>query len=503
MGKIAKNTVFLAIRTILVVLVTLFSSRLVLQNLGVEDFGIYNVVGSVIIFWNSVSGLFAQATQRFLSVSKATDTPEEIEKVFSTSLFLHSILSVLFFALVTIIGFIFINFFLVMDPSRKEAANWVFFFSILSSAITIITTPFLSAILANERMDVFALSTILDAIGKLGIAFLIPLSFFDGLIFYGCGVLFITLVIRLSIMFFSLIKFREVTLKWQKDKQRLKELTTFAGWNFLGNTAFHVSNEGLNFLLNIFFGPVVNAARGIATQISSALNNFSGIIIVASNPQICALAAKKDLDNYNKMISFSARSIFFFALIVVLPIWMSLDEILNIWLGKTPMYTKEFAQAMLVYSLINSMHPPLNSTFVAFGKMKGYQIIESTIILSSLLISFLLLTFFKTPPISVFIVMTSTCAAKIIADMFWARRCSLFSFKFFFLNILRPIIYVLLLSIALSIIVHTLSLNWYLRSATGLFIVIFVSFFLGFTSSERKSILMKISSHSGILKKII
>lgn len=488
--RIAKNILFLSIRTIFTMIITLYSSRVILQNLGIEDFGIYNVVGSVIIFWTAIRGVFASSTQRFLNVAMAEDNSNNSKKVFETSLYINIILSVVFLIFIGVIGFFFINNVLELPSTRIVAANWVFVFSLLSAVIGLATIPFDASVIANERMDFSALITIINATAKLIIAILIPYFSIDGLFFYGLGLFILAIVVRIIMLKFTKKHFSETSFRPKANKDILRSLLSFSGWSFLGNISYHTVTEGLNFLLNIFFGPTLNAARGIAYQVRTATSELSNTVLTATQPRICHLTTKGESKKAITLFSLTTRSIYFLCLLISFPILVSTKEILVLWLRIVPNYTVEFVQLMVIYTLIRSLHGSFNTLFFAYGDIKIYQIVEVTILPLTLIISYFLLKQGFAPPI-VFTVMSALEAINLLAIIVLAKIKLKFRIKRYLLNDIAPILIVTTLSAAfvhITINHITTEIHWIWRSLISISIVIIFTPIFGYQAKERRSL---------------
>ncbi len=484
--RIAKNTLFLSIRTIFTMIITLYSSRVILQNLGIEDFGIYNVVGSVIIFWTAIRGVFASSTQRFLNVAMAEDNSNNSKKVFETSLYINIILSVVFLIFIGVIGFFFINNVLELPSTRIVAANWVFVFSLLSAVIGLATIPFDASVIANERMDFSALITIINATAKLIIAILIPYFSIDGLFFYGLGLFILAIVVRIIMLKFTKKHFSETSFRPKANKDILRSLLSFSGWSFLGNISYHTVTEGLNFLLNIFFGPTLNAARGIAYQVRTATSELSNTVLTATQPQTCKLMAKGEDKKVVKLFSLTSRSIYYLCLLMTVPILVSTKEILTIWLGLVPDFSVEFVRVILIYNLIRSLHGPYNALFVASGDIKVYQFIEIIILPLTLVASYIFLKMGSYPPI-VFGIMAIIELLNLIAITIWANIKMGFSIKKYLRRDIAPIVIVTILSSAIVYLIMNSPLanaSWVLRSITSVIPLGIILPLLGFTKEE-------------------
>ena len=293
--RIAKNTLLLYFRMILTMLVTLYTSRVVLNTLGVEDFGIFNVVGGIGVMFSVLNSAMSSATQRFLSFELGQNNKEQFTKVFSMSITIHALIALIIFVLAETIGLWFLNTHLVIPADRLVAANWVYQCSVLSFMVTILSVPYNASIIAYERMGAFAYISILEVSLKLLVVFMLQWIMVDKLKLYAVLLLVVALIIRLVYGFYCKLKLEGCNYIWIKDKQLFKTLASYAGWNLWGNLAAVGMDQGVNVLLNIFFGPIVNAARGIAYQAGSAVRLFVSNFQMAVNPQIVKRFASKEL----------------------------------------------------------------------------------------------------------------------------------------------------------------------------------------------------------------
>ncbi|MBR8784434.1 hypothetical protein IX308_000605 [Porphyromonas levii] len=485
--KIAKNSFFLTIRTFLVALIQVYLSRVLLQSLGAVDYGIYNIVASVIIFWASFRALFSSATQRFLNTAMARESLNELKRIFATSMWLHIALSIFFFTLVSLIGYYAIQNILSIPIERVSIASSIFLFSTISSSFSILTTPYLATVIANERMGIYAFFSIFETSGMLCFAFLMPYAKIDNLLFYGIGASAVTILSNIFLISVAYHYFKETHTKPRFDKNIAKELGIFAGWNFLGNTTFHFVGEGINILLNVFFGPVINTSRGIANQVNSLIQNFATTINSASNPRLCHLIALKKDEEFNRLLSYSARGVFYVALLIISSLYVSLDSVLMLWLGEVPPYTTLFVKIYFLYGIIRSLHAPINSIFIAYGNMKVYQLIEITILTSSLAFSYVALKFLNAPPYSVFLIMTIVDFINLIAIMLWANSSTGFSIRYFFKTALIRIILTFVCVFVSSVLIKTLiDTHFIWKIIISAFFSLSIIYVIGLDSISRK-----------------
>ncbi|WP_018027533.1 lipopolysaccharide biosynthesis protein [Porphyromonas somerae] len=490
--KVSKNAILLGGRTLFTVFLSFYVSRLLLLNLGETNFGIYSIVGSVIVLWGSLRGLFASSTQRFLNVASVNEDKSYSYKIFSNSLFIHIVIALIFLLLVGGIGTYLINNVLTIPNEAITQANVIFLASLLSSVISVLTTPFDAAIIAHERMGFFALTSIIDVVGRLIIALCIPYTSIDKLIFWGCTYAVLVLFIRMAVVLYAKKHCPEVNFNPLRDSFILRELAKFAGWNFLGNTSFYIVSEGLNFILNMFWGVALNAARGIALQVQSGVSTFTGNIMTASDPQICKLYAEGNFKSMMRLFSQSSRSLTYIYIAVALPIIISASPILNLWLKEVPPYTEEMVILMLTYGFLRTFHSPLNSLFFATAKLKKYQITELIIRTSTVILAFFFAKMSALPPHYVYVILCCTELINTFIIIFVARIEFNFDIQAYLNIVLVPIgkVVVVLFIIynCASCVPLVNTMHWIATSSLAFIIICLVSFMIGLTSSERATV---------------
>ena len=385
--RLARNTLFMYGRMIFLMALSFYTSRVVLQQLGVSDYGIYNVVGSVVAMFASLRTIFATSTQRFLNYEMGAGSGK-MNLVFSISTIVNMIIGLVFILLVEAVGLWFLNTNFNADPDRLVAAHWVLHLSVLTSFLSIMTTPYDAVIISHEKMDFFAYMSIAEGVLKLLIVFFLTWSPIDRLIYYAILNLLVAAIVRLANAIYCKKRFEESHFNFIWDKAYFKKMFSFAGWNFFGNTAYSLTQSGLNMILNIFGGPIVNAARGIAYQLLGAVTQISSNINVVISPYCIKSHAEGNDSKLFNMTFFASKIMFIIQAMVVVPFLHLSRWILNMWLVEVPEYTVQFVQLVMVYSLIRSIHGPLDTLFKAFGTLKLYQISEGVILALPLLFSY-------------------------------------------------------------------------------------------------------------------
>ena len=401
--RIAQNTMYLYIRMLLTMLISLYTSRIVLSVLGVSDFGLYNVVGGVISMFSMFSGTLAGGTQRFLTYAIGKNDFQELRNVFSISLGLHFAVSGILLILAETIGIWFLYTQLSVPEGRMIASLWVYQFSIIAFIISLIQIPFMSSLIAHEKMNIYAYMSIYDVVMKLLIVFLIQWLAYDKLILYGFLIMLVNVTSILIYISYCIKKFPECHFKFYNDKKLFKQMFSYSGWNLFGAAAGLVKGQGLNILLNMFFDPIVNAARGIAYQINTAIVQFSGNFYTAVKPQITKYYAQNNLDEMFKLIFQSSKMSFYLILLLSLPIAIETPFILLLWLGQIPDYAVIFVRYIIAISAVEAMANPLMTAAHATGRIALYQSLVGTITMLNIPISYIFLTY-NFPPVTVFII---------------------------------------------------------------------------------------------------
>ena len=387
---IVKNTAFLYVRLLFVMVVSLYISRVLLQMLGVEDFGVYSVVGSITGMFASIKSVFAEATQRYLNNAKGKKDEAMVQNVFSTSIILHIIVGIVFVLVVFLVGEILLDNTLNIPKGREAAAHYAFYFSVLSIFIIILTIPYDAVIMANEKINVYSIVSILDSLLKLIIVLVIPFFGGDNLIMYTlflCGVSLFTLIVY----YIYTRRFEECKIKWTIDKNLIKELGIFSFWNFVGNFVFSIVHEAYNMLLNVFGGVASNAARSIAYQVRSAVGSFTNNSLVAVKPFVMQETASNEKERiFNYILRISSFT-YYMSLIVSIPIIFCAQDLLHVWLGTVPESAVVFTQLVVLALLIRSLHGPLSLMFVSFAKIKFPTIGEAVLYAISVLVVYFML----------------------------------------------------------------------------------------------------------------
>lgn len=492
--RIAKNTLMLYIRMLLIMVVSLYTSRVILQALGVEDFGLYNVVGGVVVLFTFINNAMVTSTQRFLNFEIGRNNLDEARKVFSASLNIHIIIAGAFLLLAETVGLWFLNRYIQIPDGREIAANWVYQFSIIVSILNIIRSPYNAAIIAHEHMSFYAYVSIIEIILKLAIVYMVYL-FADRLIAYAFLMMVVTLIILGAYYIFCKRKYEICRYQFEYDRKRYMALASFSGWSLFGSLANMGASQGINIILNMFFGVSVNAAMGIANQVNAAVYQFVSSFQTAFNPQIIKSYAAGDRTYFISLIMNTSRYSFLLLFLLALPIYICCPEILSIWLGTVPEYAVEFCRLMLLFLLIDAVQGPLWVSAQATGKIRNYQVLMSVLILLNLPITYVLLIFFKNPEIAL-IVRVAVNFITAVARVIYLNHLYDFPVGRYIKDVILKCLIVLVISYPIPYLVHNMSGTTLIDTLANVFIAmisatVFIAL-IGLRSKERVLIISKV-----------
>lgn len=379
--RIAKNTLVLYFRMLLLMAIGLYTGRINLEALGVTDFGIYNVVGGFVAMFSLISGSLTAACTRFLNYEMGRGTKERLQLVFCSSVTIQYILAAIVVVIAEIIGIWYVNNIMVLPPERVTAANWCFQLSVFNFAMRLITVPYNSAIVAHEKMKTFAYVSIFEAIAKLCICFYVIHTSFDHLIIYAILVFLMSFTVRMVYQIYCKSHFEECNYHFTIDKDQLKEMMGFAGWNLIGSSSGVLKNQGVNMLLNLFFGPTVNAARGVSTQILHAITGFSNNFMMAIKPQITQSYGRGDYGYMISLVNRGSRFSFYILFALGLPLVVNAEYLLHLWLTEVPEHAVIFSQLTLIAAMISAFSSTLITAQLATGNIRNYQIVVGGILM--------------------------------------------------------------------------------------------------------------------------
>ena len=492
--RIAKNTLLLYFRMLFLMVVSLYTSRVVLNTLGVNDFGIYNVVGGVVAMFSMLSGSLSSAITRFITYELGTGNQDNLRKIFSSSVTIQIGLATLIVLLAEAVGIWFLNVKMNIPDARMVAANWVFQFSILTFAINLISVPYNASIIAHERMSAFAYISILEALGKLAIAYLITISPMDRLIFYALLMCVVALLIRLVYGYYCKKHFEECTYHLLWDKDLLKRMFGFAGWNFIGATSAVLRDQGGNIIINLFCGPAVNAARGIAFQVNNAISGFVTNFMTALNPQIIKSYATDNRDYMMDLIYQGARFSFYMLLILSLPVLVNTHYLLGLWLKIVPDHAVLFVQLVLLFAMSESISNPLVTAQHATGKIRDYQLIVGGLQMLNLPVSYVLLRMGMFPEVVIVVaIVISQCCLG--ARLLLLRGMIGLSIKTYAMKVYLNVLIVTMISAILPFFISKQLEESFLNSILLSFLAFICTgitiYYIGCNKTERQFVLNK------------
>lgn len=494
--RIAKNTILLYLRMVFSMIVSLYTSRVILNALGENDYGIYGVVGGIVVFFNVISGSLNAAISRFITYELGKGNVERLNKVFCTSLNIQFLMSVVFLVFAEIIGVWFLENKMNIPDGRMYAAHWVLQCSIIAFIVGLISVPYNATIIAHEHMGAFAYLSIISTFLNLGVALVINFVSFDKLIFYALAIVGINVLMRIVYGMYCKYHFQEAHWHFVKDKELMQKMTSFAGWNFLGASSGVLLGQGVNILMNIFFGVAVNAARSIASQVDNAVNMLVNNFTIALNPQITKSYASGDMTYMHDLICKGAKYSFFIMLIPSLPILLETPQILMLWLKHIPEFTIVFVRLTIMISLVSVLSQTLITSMLATGDIKKYQIL-----ISSLSYSIFLLAYFAyiigLPPFTAYIIQLIIFVIELVVRLFLLRKMVSLPIKVYLRSVILNIFIVVIVASVLPVIVM-LSMN---ESLLRLLIICVLSFVcvlfaiygLGLSTGEKKWVNDKIS----------
>lgn len=443
--RIFRNTLMLYIRMLFTVVVSLYTSRVVLDTIGIDDYGIYNLVGGIVVLFSFLNSALTSATQRFLTFELGNNDTNGFQKVFSLSILIYVGLSLIIVVLLETIGLWFLNTQLKIPAVRMQAANWVYQFSILAFVFSILRTPYNATVIAYERMSFFAYVSIIEVVLKLLIVYLLLVICLDKLVLYSILVTVVTLLISICYYIYCTFKLQNCRFSYVWDNILFKRLLNFSSWSLFGSFSVVATNQGLNMALNMFFGIVVNAAMGIANQVNAVSGQLLGGFQTAFNPQIVKYYAMNDRDGLLKLIYRSSKFSYFLLMFISIPLLMEMPFVLSLWLHTVPEYTIEFCRLLLIASLFEALSGPFWMTIQATGEIKQYQLIVSFLFLLNLFIPCLLF-FWGGPPVVAFIVRV-VVSVLIFGYRFWVLSSKIdLSIEDFSRRVLLPSLGVTLLS---------------------------------------------------------
>jgi len=494
--RIAKNTALLYFRMLLIMLITLYTTRVVLNVLGAVDFGTNEVIAGIVAMFAFLSGTMATASQRFFAVELGMENHTKLKQLFSINVLIFIVIAIAIFILAETIGLWYFYHKLKIPADRFEAATWVYQFAILTFMVSIMTTPYLAIITAREQMQAYAYISILEVLFKLAIVFILIYIPVDKLKLYALLLFVVQVLISTSYILYSTLMFPECRIKYYWNREMFKEVFGFAGWSVFGALAMTVRGQGINLLLNFFFGVLVNSARGIAFRVYTALNLFIHNFFTAVRPQIIKSYSVDNEDKSGEMMKLvfqSSKFCYYLILVLSIPILIETEEILSIWLNIVPEYTIIFTRFVIINAIIESLANPFIASIQATGRIKRYQIVTGSVILLNLPISYLFLKLGFAPETTMIIVILITIIAHLCRMYFMKTMLKMNIFNYF-KQVIVPISAVTVLTFVLPLLYYfSFSVSfWRIVGVTAitLFSSSFIIYYIGLTKGERERLKM-------------
>lgn len=497
-SRIAKNTIFLYIRMFVIMLVTLYTSRVILKTLGVEDYGVYNVVAGSVALFGFMNSAMSMATQRFLNFYMVKGDASILRRVFAMSLNIHAIIAVLVVILCETLGLWILNTQLNIPPDRMVAARWVYQFAIITFCISIIQVPFNSAILAHEKMNIYAVVSIIEVFLKLGVVFILLAVAVDKLVLYGFLLSIVGLAIFIVYMSISCHLFKECRYKLCWDKKLFKEIAGFSGWNIFGQVAQILTTQGVNMVANVFCGVIVNASIGITNQVNAAMSQFTSNFQAAFRPQIVKSYSVGDKLEMQKLACQASKFSFFLLYIISVPIIFNIDVILDLWLDKVPPFSALFCKILIWYSYFEVIGMPLVISIMATGRNRNYQLLYCFTVSLNLILSVLFLKKGFSPEI-IFYIKVTISFFVLVVRLLCAKKQAGFSIRYFLKSVMIPVciivLFISLVQVGFYGFIESWTMRIYITGIIETVLLVFI-YIIGLSKTERRTVI------SIIIKKI-
>lgn len=489
--RIARNTLFLYLRMIVVMLITLYTTRALLRVLGIDDYGVYNVVCGLVSMFGFLNTSMANGTQRFYNYELGKGRKDAISQVYTHAVLIQFILSLLLILIVETAGLWYMNNKIVIPANRVIAARWIFHFSMIDLFFVVIKVPYSAAVMAYERMNFYAFVSILDAVLKLIIVCILPYVSADKLIIYGIMMTTVSVVDFCLYRFYCKKKFEDLKFDRVIDRTLFASMLSFSGWNIFGSFAHMFRNQGLSLVLNSFWGTAINAANGIAGQINSAVNSLTANFLTAIRPQMIKSYASGDMDYLMKMLYSTSKLTFYLVMVLALPLILEIKPILDLWLGVGcyPEKTISFCRLTILITLFDSFAVPISTIVHASGKMKKFQIVCSSIILLIVPLAYISSKYGGTAEMTLVIGLIVTIIVQFVR-LYLVGQIVSFSLTTYCKKVLLPTMAVFIVSMMTSVLIFryipTGITYVFIMSAITLFISISSILSIGVNQSERR-----------------
>ena len=496
--RIAKNSFFLSIRMVIVLLISLYTTRVVLQVLGVVDYGVYNVVCGFVLMFSFLKTSMGNGIQRFFNFEYGKNGEAGANKVYCTSIYIQALLAFLIVIIVELVGLWYLHNKMVIPDDRMVAAEWIFQFAIIMFVIGIMQAPFMAAVIAHERLDFYAIVSVLETVLKLALVFMLTFIHVDKLITYGAMSTIVSLFVAVSYYVYCKRNFKEIEFRRGLDKNMFKQMLGFSGWNLFGSFSNMMRDQGINLILNFFFGPVVNAARGVAMQVNSGVTGLATSIIIPVRPQVIQSYAKGEMKRVLNLTYTISKFCIFFLLMLSLPLCIELDFVLRIWLGNNiPQHTQAFIIIILLTSAVLIPMGALATLVHASGNMRAYQVIGSIVKIISVPVAFMLMRYGYSSEWALIMVLLFDTIGLVVG-MVIIRGIMPFSVLEYCKIVFLPVIPIGVISFGAAFFIHTIITNEIARFLgvvmTSTIVMTFAIYIIGMTKTERQSVFVLIAS---------
>lgn len=496
--RIAKNTIYLYIRTIVIMLVSLYTSRVALHVLGEEDFGIYNLVAGFVVLFGFLNFAMERATLRFLLVEKGKGTISSMSRVFCISVSAHMAIAAILLILAETIGLWFVNSRLNVPDDKIFATNWVYQLAVLTTILNIIRVPYNSSIIAYEKMSFYAYFSIMEAVVRLAGVMVLQYFISNNLLESYAAIWAATaIIVFLTYKIFCTYKFPTCNFKFVWDKKIFVEMLIFSGWNMLGGVGNIAAQQGIAVIMNLFFNAIINAAVGITYQVGQAINNIISSFQTAFNPRLVKLYVNNETEKFNAMLISTSKFSYYLCLIMIVPIIINIDEILHLWLGNDiPPHTANFCVLYLIFYAIDAVSAPLWMANQATGKVRTYNIVFASMLLLNLPFCYIAFRFGAAPEVAFVIRVAINFILHIFRIGYLHFQVGLTIGKYVIHTLLLPLT-ITTIAVPLPFWIGEQTTDWQrilFTSVTAIFTIIIAVYFIGLTSSERKHITTAITN---------
>ena len=501
----AKNSAFMYAQMAIKMLIGLYTVRVILHALGAEDYGIYNVVGGFVTMFSFITNTLVSASQRFFAYSIGRGEKELLNRYFNSSLLSFIILAILLFVIIEGVGWWFVNYKMVVPDNRLEASNWVLQFAIAAFVVRILAVPFKAMLVSHEKMIYFALVSVFDSLMLLGIAFLLQAVQSDKLKVYSVCMFGVALISTLLYVTLCKTSFREDSrfrIRWESSL--MKEMLGYCGWYMFGTMALMVRSQGINILLNLFFNPIVNAARAIAYQINNAINQFVNSFYNAVRPQITKLTAAENNTGMINLVNNSSVISFCLTCLIAVPLLVEMPFVLSAWLGDVPQYTVIFSRLVVITAMIDTLGQPLTTAVCASGRIKNFQIITGTILMLTLPVSYFLLKVYPHPYLVFYVSIAFAAVAQLARMIFMKRMFSMSIMQYIKVVLLRSgMVFVLSISTTYGIRLALGNGVWshLLTIFVSVVVTLLLSYYIGMKRQQRVALTSSVKKWLGAKRK--